>query len=282
MGSSGAGPYYGLLPLSRWADVTGDEPGEDSLSQGCRLEPDLGKYWQRRVVEEDLEPYGGALPIVDQGCTYYALLVLNGPHRGKVVNVDLNGSPPVFVDNPDFLSWYERWLDEWQTGVDIFWFGFSPTGDETELCLMLESEGAAKAALALSRFSRLNEKTILALLDCLQSKDEELRAAAVKTIGHHGGEKKFQSVVALANDNSALVRRDVLWTLRKYFMHKVSLIKPVFAHALDDEDEEVLHYALMAYKELPFVDEGKIRVFIGDSREKIASMAKWVLRGYDK
>ena len=282
LGATGAGPYYGLLPLSKWNDVSFDDPHEELLQTMCKLEPDMDKDWQCTLLKKGLEPYGGALPIVEQGCTYYSLLVLNGPYRGKVVNIDLNGSPPLFVDNPDFLSWYERWLDDWLNGVEIFWFGFAPTGDEEELCLLLQGERAVDAALALNRLPKLKAKTISLLESSLQSPMADLRAAAVKTVGHLGGHKKLEQVMALVKDTSPLVRRDALWTLRKYFKHEKEKISPLFTQALQDSDEEVLHYALMTYKELPFTKAEDLKRFLQDPRGKIKAMAKWVLQGHEK
>ena len=282
LGATGAGPYYGLLPLSKWNDVSFDDPHEALLQSDCKLVPNMSKDWQCTLLKQGLEPYGGALPIVEQGCTYYSLLVLNGPYHGKVVNIDLNGSPPFFVDNPDFLSWYERWLDEWLNGVEIFWFGFTPTGDEEELCLLLQGEKAVAAALALNRLPRLGSKTVSLLEHSLASPAADVRAAAVKTIGHLGGENKLEQVIALVDDPSPLVRHDALWTLRKYFMDEKKAISPLFTKALEDSDEEVLHYALMTFKELPFTDKEELVRFLQDPREKIKAMAKWVLQGYEK
>jgi hypothetical protein len=75
---------------------------------------------------------GGILPIGTQGCLMFDGVVLNGPFAGRVVNFDLESDqPPHFAFEPDFLSWYERWLDEVIAG-ELFekpsWFGYVPGG----------------------------------------------------------------------------------------------------------------------------------------------------------
>ncbi len=281
LGAAGAGPYYGLLPLSRWEDVTFDDPHEGLLTGPCILTENMSSDWQSNELKNGREPYSGALPIVEQGCTYYNLLVLKGPFRGRVVNVDMNGFPPHFADNPDFLSWYERWLDHWLGGVDLFWYGFGPTGDEEELCHLLSTDRASGAATALGRLRQLTAVTLKKLLHCLDGDDDETRAEAIKTIGRRGGDDLVSNIAALVADDSAEVRYAVLWSLRMYHLEKRKLLSPLFEKALSDEDEEVLHYAIMTYKELPFCSKEKIEPFIDDKRKGISSMAKWVL-GVDR
>jgi hypothetical protein len=67
---------------------------------GRRPGPD---WW--RGLEAPEEPYTGAIAITSQGCTYATLLVMTGPARGRIVNVDLDRQPPLFSPDPDFLAW---------------------------------------------------------------------------------------------------------------------------------------------------------------------------------
>ncbi|MFD1082636.1 hypothetical protein ACFQ3M_13665 [Micromonospora andamanensis] len=60
---------------------------------------------------EDDEPYRGTLALSHQGCGDLSLLVLCGPARGRVVDTCPSKRGPGFAADPDFLSWYERWLD---------------------------------------------------------------------------------------------------------------------------------------------------------------------------
>ena len=73
--------------------------------------------WIDRISDlidlEHVDPFQGALSIVHTGCANYVVLILNGPYTGRIaaVNLDFNEVPYFFRDL-DFLSWYERWLDE--------------------------------------------------------------------------------------------------------------------------------------------------------------------------
>ena len=102
-------------------------PKGDQWAAGMGLDPDKD------------DPFKGTLALVSQGCTYYAVLVTNGPYRGRVVYIDHNlCGPPYFVRNVDFVSWYERWVDGLLWGYSDFWFGFGLPGRETDLTAALE------------------------------------------------------------------------------------------------------------------------------------------------
>lgn len=141
-GNGGAGPYHGILPLerwdavARWVEYDEDEAmPADYLSRACPLRSGttLEEMRQRATrihtpesAESDEDNYQGAIALEDQGCTFYALLVVSGPLRGRVVYVDLQRNrPPYVVEDPDFLSWYEGWLDALLAGEDTTWFGLA-------------------------------------------------------------------------------------------------------------------------------------------------------------
>jgi hypothetical protein len=120
---SGAGPGYGIYPLGYGV---GDE---NFLQHDCLLDPEMSEDQWKLLTEFEhgdtnisKEQYrlaagklfGGTLRLGTQGCTYYHALVLNGPHKGRVVNLDYNYMiPPIFTpDTSNFLDYYEQWLDE--------------------------------------------------------------------------------------------------------------------------------------------------------------------------
>ena len=149
---SAAGPFYGIYALGTGLDDLSIDPPAVALAKPCLMSPrmsvpDWAALTSRLGLDSDLgdeehdEAYaalfGGLLPIGSQGCTYLHCLVLNGPFAGRVVNVDQDFSqPPVFAHEPDFLAWYERWLDEvisGDLGRGAAWFGYVPGGPETQL-----------------------------------------------------------------------------------------------------------------------------------------------------
>ncbi|HVI48352.1 MAG TPA: SMI1/KNR4 family protein [Chitinophaga sp.] len=148
--NSAAGPFYGIYPLG---ENTGEllENGEQYFASPAKLHPGISKTeWEELtkqlnsddITDEDYEKergrlYGGILPIGSQGCTYLHGLMLNGPHTGKVVNLDLDMQQPQFTYEANFLDWYERWLDEILSG-DLLadgpsWFGYNIGGSVTVL-----------------------------------------------------------------------------------------------------------------------------------------------------
>lgn len=63
--------------------------------------------------------------ICDQGCTFLARLVVTGPSRGRVFNLDVQGGkPPYFARDASFIDWYERWLDQAEAGEPAGWSGY--------------------------------------------------------------------------------------------------------------------------------------------------------------
>lgn len=142
--NSAAGPFYGIYPLGKRISELVEFPKE-CLNQPVKIYPNMTKkYWAEltKKIREDDELsddeferemgkiYSGILPIGSQGCSYIHAILLNGEHRGKVVNLDfdIEGSMPIFTFENNFLDWYERWLDEIISGDLIkdtpTWFGY--------------------------------------------------------------------------------------------------------------------------------------------------------------
>lgn len=148
---SAAGPYYGIYPLGKNMQELFDEP-QRYLKAECILHPKMtDEFWKalnskidnsNDLSDEEYDHargkiFGGILPIGSQGCSYIHGLVLNGPYKGRVVNLDMDGQKPRFAFENDFLDWYERWLDEVISGDlikdDPSWFGFTKGGTEESL-----------------------------------------------------------------------------------------------------------------------------------------------------
>jgi hypothetical protein len=138
VGNGGAGPYYGVLPLERWATAPLEyfederELPPDLLSRASPLRDGLtGIDWvellggapRPRFDPKQWHPYQGTITIGHLGGTYYGLLVVSGPTRGRVCTVDLDMQAPKFAPQREFLDWYEAWLDEVLSGKDIGAFG---------------------------------------------------------------------------------------------------------------------------------------------------------------
>jgi hypothetical protein len=156
-GDGGAGPYYGIDPLSRWDEGFEEEaetPGFLASPSPLTPGPALVLAWRaaaeraRRRSQGDLRPgdppglewrefvpgkwevWGqGTIHLCDQGCSFSARLVVSGTARGRILYLDAQGwNPPYFVKDLNFLDWYERWLDIILTGQPVTWFGMEEPG----------------------------------------------------------------------------------------------------------------------------------------------------------
>jgi hypothetical protein len=152
-GDGGAGPYYGIEPLSEWNhwfEEEAESPGflaapcplvdSDALRQAWKAaqERDARRAkgiftpgaapdhaWKHLLPGDWLEWAQGTIHISDQGCTYSARLIVSGESRGRIVYVDVQSwYPPYFVRDANFIDWYERWLDGVLAGATPDWFGF--------------------------------------------------------------------------------------------------------------------------------------------------------------
>jgi hypothetical protein len=140
LGDGGAGPGYSLTRLSASCD-TRCQPGHLLRPSPYLPGPRYFGDWEERH-EEPPGPDGmylpGTLEVAGHGCSLYTRLVVTGPARGRLFNLDCGGSlGPYVVEDADFLAWYERWLDEAVAGYDVGWFGERLPLDEPGLIAVL-------------------------------------------------------------------------------------------------------------------------------------------------
>ncbi|WP_412539292.1 SMI1/KNR4 family protein [Longispora sp. K20-0274] len=109
----GAGPFYGLLPLDRWAEALELEPTDTVLATPFPVDPDFAylDWWSEVGLGVDDEPFPGAIALGHEGCGHLSVLVVTGAARGRVSSTYWDGAGPQLSPAPDFLSWYENWLD---------------------------------------------------------------------------------------------------------------------------------------------------------------------------
>jgi hypothetical protein len=151
-GNGGAGPFYGIEPLSKWAENFEEEAESPGfLSSPCPLVVGaaLKQAWDAALERDALRAKGtvsvgaspnrvwkpfvapdwpewgrGSIYICDQGCTYSARLIVSGEARGRIVYLDAQEwYPPYFVTALNFIDWYERWLDTALRNGPDGWFG---------------------------------------------------------------------------------------------------------------------------------------------------------------
>ncbi|MGW6917250.1 SMI1/KNR4 family protein [Kitasatospora sp. NPDC054939] len=134
VGHGGYGPTYGLLPMERWLG----RGGVGQPAESFRTVPDMDLP-AGSDGRGDCAGFPGTIAVVHRGCSDFTLLVVTGPGRGRLVEVNAEGFfAPRFHADADFLSWYERWLDFVLTGHrDLTWFADQMAGDEDQLLATL-------------------------------------------------------------------------------------------------------------------------------------------------
>ena len=126
-GDGGAGPFYGLFSLEQvrgWLGWPLEPEKPPVLRPGMSEAENCGeKNWKR-----------GCIPIESEGDTFFTCLMVTGPDRGRVVYIEYEGYWVFFPREPDFLSWYTRWLRDTANGYKrIGWFATDLDGDEAGL-----------------------------------------------------------------------------------------------------------------------------------------------------
>jgi HEAT repeat protein len=251
-GGSGAGPYDGLLPMIAWGSALGKErpgwlarPFPFVVTETGQFEP-FGPAREASTVEPPgptHEAYEGAISLSDQGCTFYGLLVVTGPLAGRLVYVNVDQDAPYYlVENPDFLSWYERWLDELRWGHRASWFGIGMPGDEAQL-VAAAAPGSARrrdAVAAMFRLPRLSGETAALVVDLLRDPDAELRELAVSLLKNFPPAEASLHLHRALGDVSGEVRKAALETI----LRAGGAWQEAARKALHDTDPAVARVAL--------------------------------------
>lgn len=140
VGHAGYGPTYGLLPIDKWLGMPAG--GSKGLASPFPFVPDVEvSVPSGNGIDAAAGVFAGAITIVHRGCSDFTLLVVTGPGRGRLVEINAEGLfAPRFYSDSDFLAWYERWLDFVLAGHrGLTWFSDQMAGDEAELVATLVS-----------------------------------------------------------------------------------------------------------------------------------------------
>jgi hypothetical protein len=174
LGDGGAGPGYCLSQLNVSCD-TPCRAGHLARPSPYLSGPRYPEDWEQRHEEPpgpDRAFLPGTLTIAHHGCSLVTQLVVTGPARGRLFNLDCEGSTgPYVVEDADFLAWYERWLDEAVAGYDVGWFGERLPLDEPGLIAALAGDPSpqrrARAASSLLQLPATSAGAWAALADAM-------------------------------------------------------------------------------------------------------------------
>ncbi|MYN18653.1 SMI1/KNR4 family protein [Rugamonas sp. FT107W] len=247
---SAAGPFYGIYPLGQGVSEL-VEGSASNLNRAVVIEPDMTEAeWMRlrKHVDDDDEIsgdeyerereriYGGLLPIGSQGCSSIHALVLNGPHTGKVVNLDFELHSARFAFEKNFLDWYERWLDEVIAGYlmqgGASWFGYTMGGDDTYLLHVYaeaNSRGTKIEALkGLAKLATATDESCQKLLELCDEEDAEIRHLALLMLTKFAYPMARQPLRThiLSDDNDCLVScQSINWYAKKHSIEWNDLLR---------------------------------------------------------
>jgi hypothetical protein len=291
-GNGGAGPYYGIFPLDRWndfADWVLDNRPDDFLARPCPLHPDMNPTpdWADQFGDDC--PYQGTLSLGSRGCSYGMQLIIAGPHAGKVVYVDADGSPPYMVREVDFLSWYERWLDELLQGYKIDWFGYGPGGGEDDFFRILNDPQArdnfkSEAMRAFCRLPRLSETAAAQIAAYCCHPVSGVRSGACATIRAFEIRYAQNEAARLLDDPFPEVRQEALWTVMKFDPLRWS--DAVLRRLREDSAEDVATSAFFQLKDAGALSKQELLRIIeqsplGTLRYLAANQVAWTIEDLD-
>lgn len=219
-GRAGAGPDYGLTGTGYWRcseDHQDDYPTEARLRRPSLLRPGRNPWVDEIDPDSPLDPHDdGLLGLGTRGCEYMTSLIITGEYRGRVVYLDEgNYASPYVSREPDFLSWYERWLDELLWGYAIGGFGYGPAGGESEFFAVLDDprtdeELAAEAARAFCRLPSLSDAAGSRIIALTRHPTPGVRAGACASLRVHAVRRASSDVGALLADPDPGVREDAV------------------------------------------------------------------------
>lgn len=288
---SGAGPFYGLYAFGEHFAISYDTYETMQIQSPTKVYPEMTKAeWQAEVDyidtagTDDVEfekreaaLWGGIFVIGTQGCTFHHALLLNGPHMGRVVNIDDGDRQlPQFSFESDFLDWYERWLDDVIEGNlserNSGSFGYQMGGQQEDLLtLYMKTPDRAIKQHALEGLL-FKKKLSLSILSQLEQRFDEQPQEIQSTL----------TEVLLANDyvlavpylnklfksNINRAVKLIHWYAKEHKKEWVPLVKESLHNGMD---EEAFRFASYILQEDPRLDFEVLKPFVHHENPAIRS-----------
>lgn len=121
-----------LVPLQRWDYSYWTVVEPEKANYPCLITPEAEKHgedwldelgvedWSPKWDESSWDPMYGTIAIAEIGCGLYFSMIMNGEYRGRIFTWgDHAHNPPYFVDEPDFVTWINYWLDACIAGKPV-------------------------------------------------------------------------------------------------------------------------------------------------------------------
>ena len=282
-----AGPYYGLYAFGTQVDDLLYKGSEIYLKAPCALSPDMiQEEWEALssplLMDEEEEEYtrqcgkvfGGLLPLGSQGCAYYHTLVLTGPYAGRVVNVNWDLLQPTFAFEPNFLDWYERYLDEVISGQLLddrpTWFGYH-RGEAAEL-LLNEYQHSTDRKTQTDCLEGVYHKrpplpdAVLDKVEALIALNNEDRDFLIEILTLSSYERAQPYLEALVTEKPKEVFQYIWWYAQDHCADWVPAVKELLPTITDEETFNFATYLLREGDDhfedvvLPFTDNADLQI----------------------
>ena len=268
---SAAGPFYGIYPFGENVNGLIYDDTEKYLKNNCVIYPGISDQdWgvltakidgDDDISDEDYEKelgkiFGGILPIGAQGCSFIHGIIINGAHKGRIVNLSLDRQTPRFTFEHNFLDWYERWLDEVISGELLregpTWFGYSMGGTDTEIIrLFLKANTLQQKEDCLAGIfdkRKIEATTIQIIEEQFLDSEGDLKTTLLEILTKFDYERAKPYLVELAPSDLGSVCKFVYWHAKDRSAEWFSLINKNIA-CIDNEDAfRFCTYILMATK----------------------------------
>ncbi len=133
---SNGGPFFGcglysLEDIRIYGNIK-----KDSIFYPEMTEEEFDKIQNEFNKEDSIDDpnYDGLLIIGTIAYTYDFAIIVSGKYKGRILLTDGNMERPFqFVHDENFLDYYERWIDDLTSGMNMTRFDISYPGDEEEL-----------------------------------------------------------------------------------------------------------------------------------------------------
>ena len=263
VGHGGAGPYYGLERLPEPPDaarlqapsLAGDAAACEAWGEDYARLDGIEDVAASNALFDRLEAtlLGGLLPLCQQGCGHFGALVLTGPVRGRIAyateDFDNPGHTPFVPEEPDFLAWYERWLDEVIDGTLLqdgaLWFGHLPGGPAETL--VARWQGAAppdrrRLLQGLAQKATLPATALDALEAGLEGAAGEEREALLMVLAKHDVNRVRDRLLS-GREGLLPALKAIHWHAKELAAEAVPLIR---RHMAPRPDAETFRFACYA------------------------------------
>lgn len=299
-GNSAAGPFYGIYPFGKMLNELCENP-TISLQNPVLIDPEMSRTdWEKRIerLENDEEMpdeeydkemdnlFGGILPIGSQGCTYLHGILLNGKHKGKIVNLDIDLQQPVFCYEDNFLDWYERWLDEVIAGDLLVdnptWFGYSRGGTVHQLIdgfLKADDKSKMSYLVGLLKKATIGLGSYIILeKEYLKTTDQERKKRLLQLLYKTDSTKSKDYLIEHGKTDLLTVFQFVFWYAKEKCTEWIPFIE---ANIHRIEEEETFRFCSYVLEETK-TDIGKLMVpFTKSKNEAIRKSAYYILGKLD-